>query len=193
MIQQMHSHREILRLNRALPDGLRQSSVVLQFATPVPYRHLWELRRIHLTPAMLSGGESDFHQPEIVQRHRVCRQVCTMCGGTLQRVAEYDYRCLNPHCRQESGRPTSTLIQGIEPHRGVVQVAKEFEAEHQGRRKTISFVAGVEHYRIGDRRRQDVICSGCLLVLDRRYHDAVLCAVYRTAGQVADEQGWRML
>ncbi len=34
------------------------------------------------------------------------------------------------------------------------------------------------------------IVSGCLLVLDRRYSEACLVAVYRTAGILCDEMGW---
>ena len=37
------------------------------------------------------------------------------------------------------------------------------------------------------------LITGCLLVMDRRYREEVLAAVYRTAGMVADDIGVRIL
>ena len=36
------------------------------------------------------------------------------------------------------------------------------------------------------------IVGGCVLVLDRRYDDDCLAAVWRTAGMLCDDMGWRM-
>lgn len=194
MIQAAPTHRDLLRLNRSLPDELRDSSVVVQFAAPVPSRRLANFHYVHLSPPMLAGGESTFWQPQIRQPHRIGRQVCLTCRGELWRVGEADYRCINPRCRQDNGRPTSELIQGIRPHRGVVAVRDTFKAQHRGQLRTIEFVVGCETVTMaGGVKRSDPLVAGCLLVLDRRYHDAVLCAVARTANDVCHLMGWRTL
>lgn len=42
-----------------------------------------------------------------------------------------------------------------------------------------------------DRVPVEMVC-GCLLVLDRRYSESCLCAVWRTAGHLCDKMGWAL-
>lgn len=194
MIQATPTTRDLLRFNRQLPDALRQSSVVVRFAAPIPSRRLVEFHAIHLTPPMLAGGEGDFWRPEVNQKHRLGRQVCLSCRGDLWRMNSTDYRCLNPGCRQANGRPTSELVQGIAPHRGVVRCEDSFSATYQGKPASVSFIVGRETVTLaGGVRISDPLVNGCLLVLDRRYSDDVLCAVGRTANEVCQIMEWGVL
>jgi len=177
-MQQLPTHRDLLRFNAELPDALRDRSVALRFAKPVPIRHTENFYLIRLTRNMLAGGEKDFFMPEIAQPHRVGKQLCPGCQAAMRRVSPTTFACDNPAClasRVESG-----------PSRGVVSVRSAFEGELDGKRVSVSFIAGLETIKTGRFAFRTPLVSGCLLVLDRRYRGEVLAAVYRTAGELCE-------
>lgn len=226
-MQVMHSDSEILRRNKALPDDLKQCSVVILFTKPKPRHTIEHFYRIRMTQGMKGSGEEGFFKPELLQPGRVGKQKCLGCMRWMKRVGSMSTACTNSVCDYQ-GR---TVVNG--PLRGVQSVKVEFEVKNTktGVSQDISFLVGAENCTI----EEDVwlsigiqklgkkgfkfpdtpapeqvilaiknylgwdyckmpvdITSGCLLVLDRRYSDQCLCAVYRTAGMVCDQEGWLM-
>lgn len=173
---------EMLALNRALPDALRDRSVAIEFQKPIPKHVTESFYRIRLSRKMLAGGEEDFFMPEIAQPHRVGRQVCPTCGRDMQRISLTTYRCENTFCFQGDGTPSQSMAHISGPNRGVVSVRTEFAGWMQGREVDVSFLCGYETKDFQGRVLKVPIVRGCLLVLDRRYPPEVLAAVYRTAG-----------
>lgn len=223
MIYQAPTNQQILRRNKAMPDHLRQCSVVLEFKRPMP-KHLTEhFYRVRLSRDMLADGEDEFWKPEVLQPGRIGRQKCLGCGREMSRVAVVSTICANPACAMYR----RLVVNG--PKRGVQEVKTEFEARHPktGMLVDITFVVGrelvsVEHelwvglgraallkkglIRISDEQDEaqaiqkmlgwpegkmpvDMV-QGCIVVLDRRYNDNCLCAVWRTCGHLCDDMGW---
>jgi len=173
-------YEELLRANQSLPEHLRQSAVLLRFAAPVRESMLGEFHRIHLTPAMLDGGEEAFHLAEVYQPDRVKQQRCPNCGHFLDRINPTLARCRNAACLQVDGTPTSEFAIITGPVRGVCKVLT-FPDHIVENRPTI----------VGGRPVPWV--NACVLMLDRRYHPVVLAAIYRTAGQICEMNGWQLL
>jgi hypothetical protein len=163
MPQALPSNRELLHANRQLPEGVQQSMVMIRFAKPVFKSHALEFMRIHLTAAMLSGGEGDFYQAELFAKERMLKQECPRCRRPERPLSTWLWVCVNPQCSRFQAK------HDVKPPRGVVQVLIPSDA--------ISVRDGIEHM------------DKCVLVLDRRYRQNVLAAVYRTAGNLADEIG----
>ena len=157
---------QILRGQQLVPDAVRQQMVLLQFAVPIPRWCVSEFLRIHLTPGMLAGGEDDFCQPSVTQPHRVRPTQCAKCRSLLLISGQWSGVCRNSACSL-FGR-----VQQGGPKRGVVRVDVPSDAIT----------------RVDDRE----VVSSLLLVLDRRYREEVLAAVYRTAGHICDEWGWKL-
>lgn len=191
MLQQLPTYDAMLRHSRNLPEVLRGRTVVIQFRAPVRDVALEQFYRIHLTAPMLAGGEEKFFQPEIIQPHRM-RPRCRLCGARLSQTGATTFRCMQPGCTHE-GRPSRLVTRVAGPMRGVVKVLTSFNATMGGKPVSVTFVVGREPVRTRGRVRMAELAKGALLVLDRRYHDAVLCAVYRTAGGICDQLGIRML
>lgn len=167
MIQSMPAPRELLRANALLPDDQRQSMVRLRFREWLPKWVAWEFLRIHLSPAMLAGGEQEFYQPEIYQPERVGRPECPGCESSMERLGVWHWICRVPACPQY-GR-----LFRQKPNRGVVKV-----------------LVPPEFLRAVDGREE---CNSVILVLDRRYRQEVLAAIYRTAGILCEQRGWGLL
>lgn len=226
MIQQMPTHREILKYNQHLPDRYKQCSVVIEFQRPMPRTNVENFYRIRMSSNMLAAGEGDFFLPEILQPNRTGPQKCLGCNQLTQRIGALSTMCTNRSCTL-SGR---TIING--PNRGVHNILFEFEVT-KPKKQSVSFVVGQEWKSMkhenwlvfGERMLKkkgftwagsgpdaDEFLSqhikaylkwpldkipielviGCLLVLDRRYSEECLCAVWRTAGMLADEMGWQI-
>ena len=147
----------------ALPDEIRQSVVLLRFAEPVPRAFCHHFVRIRLTEEMKTRGEEKFHRLTQVQPHRAGIRPCRYCGGERSQQSPSAQCCENPACQYYK------VPVECGPLRGVLKilVASDFVEE-------------------GDR------LNAVGLVLDRRYDDDVLAAVYRAAGQLCDEMGWRL-
>jgi len=220
--------KDVLLRNKALPDHLRQCSVVLLFHHSIPRHQVEHFYRIRMSRRMLDSGEGDFWMPELLQPGRTGPQKCLACGHRMRRVGALSTVCTNDFC-QNAGILT---ING--PRRGVHRVAVEFDADKSvvggsGKVK-VSFIVGREwlpvskdvwinvaiHHFLKDRKinqpRDDSyweelilrvlrwpenkipvdMVNGCLLILDRRYPEECLKAVWRTAGLICDEMGWRM-
>ena len=186
-LETLPTHRQLLALNRALPDALRDRSVGIEFTKPVPIHLIEHFYRIRLTQQMLAGGEDDFFMPEIAQPHKVGQQLCPTCDYVMRRVSLRLFQCENPWCVDAGGNPSQSRLHDIGPSRGVVSVMTKFDAMLHGRQQNITFHCGSEHRTIGERVLATSIVNGCLLVLDRRYRQEVLAGVYRTAGLLCEE------
>ena len=213
---QAPTDREILKWNRALPDKLRQCSVVLRFKKVMPKRLTEHFYRVRMTKNMFSLGENDFWIPEIIQPSRSGDQVCLACTYKMKRVGVMSTMCMNSMCKQH-GR---TFING--PQRGIHTVKTKFTSTHPdtGKLVDVDFLHGIEWVTVehsvwlgmvvsklrkkgvdtgtmseellvesGKRilsLREDRVpmelVEGCLVVLDRRYSEQCLCAVWRTCG-----------
>lgn len=168
---------DLIRGNRQLDDNLRQSAVLLTFATPVNRALCGEFLCIRLTVAMLSGGEQEFYQTEVVQPHRAQPQRCVGCRQPMHRVGLMSWECRRAMCSQYG------LSQVAGPSRGVVKIAF-----------TPDFIARTERIRI-ESTGETVVAeylNRVILMLDRRYRPEVLAGVYRTAGMICDKMGWRL-
>jgi len=171
---------ELLKANAELPEHLRQVAVVLRFAEPIKESACGEFLRIHLRPEQLAGGEDGFYLAEVYQPDRVRMLACPNCRQPMDRIAETLARCRNPACLQVDGTPTSEFAVVTGPMRGICQV--------------VVFPDWiVEHRPAVDGGRPVAWVKACMLVLDRRYHPQVLAAIVRTAGAIADMNGWRLL
>lgn len=185
---------------------MRQSSVLLQFAEPIRSHTIGEFHRIQLSRSMAGDGEADFYQPEIYQRKRTVEPVmCPRCFRELDRLSQNLATCRNSRC-EISGRK---IVVG--PLRGVIHVMvfDEFVVERTqetvkvpdpaGRILTLSEVMNnrsllkkVPPSRYVDSTRIIEWVNACVIVLDRRYSEKTLAAIYRTAGELCDQMQWRL-
>lgn len=181
-MQRLPTSAELIKNNQAVPEPLRQSVVLLRFAEPIRRSEAGEFLRIQLSSAMRAGGEDDFYQTSIAQPHRAGKQKCSRCGTLMKRMGMRDHRCQNSSCRLDDGRPTMTVSQYAGPLRGVVKIGVAPD-----------FVHHTELYTIADGRTFHIqYIDKVALMLDRRYHENVLAAVYRTAGELCELRGWKL-
>lgn len=167
------TNRDLLKHNRNLPAWFRQSIVRLNFGEHIPLYRKDEFLRIRLTRMQLNSGEDEFYIPHLMQRHRTGTKPCRMCWQPMTSVTASQQVCRTRGCRNY-GR-----IQEVGPLRGVVKVGTR--------------IRNANGDVLLNLRLPDGMIEGCLLILDRRYSEQVLAEVYRTAGWICDEQGWRLL
>lgn len=172
MVHQLPTNRELLRHNRDLPAYFKQSLVRLNFAEPISLYHKDEFLRIRLTRMQLDNGEQDFYIPHLIQSYRTGTKPCRMCWQPMQKISVTQQICRTRVCRN-FGR-----IQEVGPLRGVVKVGTRIRNAN-----------GDELLNL---RLPDGMIEGCLLILDRRYSEQVLAEVWRTAGWICDEMGWKL-
>ena len=146
-----------------LPDELRGSVVLLRFAEPISRIHSHHLMRVRLTGAMFDDGEDGSYRAGLVQPHRIGQRPCRACRQPRRQIAPTEQWCENPACRMHRRRIECGPLAGVLK----LLIADEF-VELDGRLN-----------RVG-------------LILDRRYNDRVLAGVYRAAGMLCDELGWRL-
>ena len=146
-----------------LPDELRGSVVLLRFAEPISRIASHPLMRVRLTQGMLDDGEDGAYRAGVVQPHRIGQRPCRACKRPRRQIAPTEQWCENPACRMHRRRIECGPLAGVLK----LLVADEF-VEPDGRLN-----------RVG-------------LILDRRYNDRVLAGVYRAAGMLCDELGWRL-
>ena len=159
---------QILAGNRQLPQDKRQSMVMLRFLEPLPpFDRRHEFLRIHMSRAMLTGGEGGFYQPKITRPGLVGVQRCARCSQLMRRVGAWDWECMSRQCR------SFRVKQVRKPPRGVIQ---------------LMIPPGT--LRVNQDGRECM--TQLVLVLDRRYQQNVLAAVWRTAGMLCEETGWRL-
>lgn len=173
-------YEELLRSNLALPEHMRQSAVLLRFAEPIRESACGEFHRIHLTADMLSGGEQGFYLADVFQPHRVAMRCCPNCGQPLDQINPSLARCRNKACLQVDGTPTEEFAIITGPVRGICKVL--VFPDHIVERRPVSPGGPPVTW-----------VSACVLVLDRRYHEIVMAAIYRTAGQICEMNGWKLL
>ena len=174
--------RDMIRANRTLPDELKQSCLLLAFRKPIECYGSRAFLNIRFTPMMFAGGEDDYYMTHRVQEHRAGDQRCVWCHQTMKRTGLETYHCQTPNCHMidKHGQPVrlgSSIGQWHGPVRGVIQAFVDPRF--------------ITHQVVRQNQPVD-FCDRVLLMLDRRYRDEVLCAVYRTAGQICDEKGWRI-
>jgi len=172
--------RDMLRANRSLPDDLKQSCVLLAFVIPIEHYHASEFLNIRLTRMMLAGGECDYYMSHRAQPDRIGDQQCVWCFEKMERTGAERFTCRTAGCMMidKTGAafaPAYAVDQWHGPTRGVVQ--------------TFVDPRFITHTVIRDGRPLD-FTDRILLMLDRRYREEILCAIYRTAGQICDEKGW---
>lgn len=160
---------DLLKDQRFVSPEFNQSCIILRFAEPIPRYAAAEFLRIHLTKDMLARGEDAPFKPEIFQPDRVGLMPCATCGQTMARLSLFYTKCTNPKCRTFGHRVQNGPVQGVVD----VLVFDEFITD---------IGTATEPARI-DR---------ALLVLDRRYDDAVLQATYRTAGALCEFNRWKL-
>lgn len=170
-LQLMASPSQLIRHNAELPESNRQSMVLLRFAEPVSRLFAPEFYRIQLTERMKECGEGTFYQAELHQpRHTPAYNQCARCGQKMSQVGLTTMRCTTmfPRKCELYGRP-----QDRTPRRGVVGIL-------------------IPSDRIVTDAGRGELTDTIVLVLDRRYQDEVLASVYRTAGLVCDQYGWKL-
>ena len=168
-LQALPTPAQLLRGQAALPNAdARQQMVLLNFAEPgIPRMFCGEFIRIHLTPAMLVGGEEEFWQPAIYQPQHALKDKCCRCNGPTKVVGQWLRECITPGCLRFG------MSESHKPKQGVISVQVPSDRVH--------VVDGRELVRT------------VVLVLDRRYREVILAAVYRTAGMLCDQYGWKLL
>lgn len=173
-------HDQLLRDQRQLPAKDRQSKILLTFGRPIPRRLVSEFQRIHLTPAMFTGGEDRFYRPAVFQPHRVPRTNCPLCRQPMDPMSPSVSKCRNPRCTMpKTSEPTSQYEFHRGPMRGVVAVIT-----------LPDFVVSREKRELHGVSWVDELVDRALLVLDRRYDPIVLAAVKRTAALICEQWGW---
>lgn len=178
-------HDELLKSQRHLPAKDRQSRILLEFTTPIARRFAGEFQRIHLTRGMLAAGESSFYEAKVFQPHRAPRIKCPICNQPMDPLGPTESKCRNPDCRipGENGLPsdraTAQYVFNRGPARGVVAVLTLPE-----------FVIHRELRQAHGHEWVDETIDRALLILDRRYDQAVLAAVVRAANQICELYGW---
>ena len=154
--------KELLRGQRNLPEQLRQSVVLIEFRKPIPRWKVSEFLRIHLQRMQLERGEQSAFMAEVFQPHRVGPKPCPRCGNTMQPMSESWSKCNCAGCELFQKR----VMHG--PLIGVINVLTWTDS-----------VTG--HTETGEE-----LVRNCGLVLDRRYDETTLAAVYRTAEALAE-------
>jgi hypothetical protein len=157
--------RELLRGQRHLPEDLRQSVVLLVFREPVPRYVVSEFLRIHLQRVQLERGEQDSYMANVFQPHRVGPKPCPKCGNIMRPVSEAWSVCECAGCEIFRRR----VMHG--PLIGVINV--------------LTWTDSV----VGHTATGEELVKNCGLVLDRRYDETTLAAVYRTAEALAEHLG----
>ena len=146
-----------------LGEDLRGSVVLLRFDEPISRIHSHTLMRVRLTREMFDDGEEGVYRAGLVQPHRIGQRPCRACKQPRRQIAPTEQWCENPICRMHRLRIECGPLAGVVK----LLVAEEF-VEPDGRLN-----------RVG-------------LILDRRYNNRVLAGVYRAAGMLCDELGWRL-
>jgi len=165
MIAATRKPHELLRGQHKLPENQRQHVVLLTFREAVPRWKVSEFLRIHLQRHQLERGEGEAFQPEIFQPHRVGPKPCPKCNLVMAPMAESWSRCQNAKCENVGRR----VIHG--PLIGVINV--------------LTWQDSV----VGTTAHGEEIIAFCGLVLDRRYDETTLAAVYRTAEILGESIG----
>lgn len=165
MIAATRTPHELLRGQHRLPEDLRQHVVLLTFREPVARWKVSEFLRIHLQRHQLERGEGEAFQADIFQPHRVGPKPCPKCERLMTPVSSAWSKCHNAKCENVGRR----VIHG--PLIGVINVLTW----------TDSVVGHTEH--------GEEIIAFCGLVMDRRYDETTLAAVYRTAEILGESIG----
>ena len=92
------------------------------------------------------------------------------------------------------GREWKTVASDVWMNVGINQLKRKgFSATQPGRFNEESCSEAIKMYLDWQENKIPIdIISGCLVILDRRYNDSVLCAVYRTCGILCDQMGWEL-
>lgn len=168
MIQQVVKNEELLRHQSQLPEELRQSCVLICFAEPINATLIQEFLCIRLTDLMSGKGEQSYYLVNRFQPTRTGTRTCPTCRQLMVQLSDNEFHCQNNLCEFS----TKTMIAG--PRSGIVNVKYPSDA----------VVRTDDKFEYIDK---------CVIVLDRRYDESVLAGVFRTANQIAEERGWKVL
>ena len=185
MVFQLPTTRDLLKGQAGLPDHLKNSIVRIDFVEPVDARAVADFYRIGLKEVHLQRGESDqgedsFYLAEIFQPHRVGVRNCPACSGINRQRSVTVSICENPACRLYKREIADGPVRGVV----CVWVPSDWIVAHDSV-PAISRKGKV----IGTLTRE--LTRGALLVLDRRYPDEVLAAVFRSAKELSELKGWK--
>ena len=192
-IEQVVTNQQLLRFQSELPISERQNTILLKFREAVPHSRTAEFYRIHLTRQMAADGEGEFYRPEVFQPGQShSTKVCLRCRLPMGRINQCDWKCQNSRCDNYR-----RVVQSG-PKRGVVnvQIHPSWIVEEVVRPSPIRRPHGevITHSRTGVLLTSKVVMvRQCQVVLDRRYDERTLAAVYRTACQVAETMGMIVL
>lgn len=181
----------LLASQQEIPEPLRQCSVLLKFAQPV--RRLWlgDFLRIQLSAAMRAAGEPEFYQASLWQPQRLKAPRCPRCQQPTSPAGRQLFRCLSTGCTTTDGRPSREQTLRSGPVRGVIRlvVADEFIVNRTQPAASTANPATTTD----SPSATDELVDRVLLILDRRYDEAVRAAVWRAAAEIASEYGWKLV
>lgn len=187
MVQTTPTDRDFLRGQQNLPSEFRQNMILIEFLEPIQARAIGHFYRIGLREMQLKKGESDrgeedsFYQAEIFQPHRAGIKKCVGCGQINHQRSIAVSLCQNATC----GLFRREIVDG--PVRGVVDVQIPADFLSDGgtvpARTRLGKIVGTMRVRL---------TRGAILVLDRRYPQDVLAAVFRSCHELAELQGWKI-
>lgn len=198
------SYSDIVSGNKALPEGMRESAVLLTFAQPVRSARVGEFLRLHLTDGMKQDGEEEFYEAELYQPTRVDPKLCRTCGEQMRRISPVLSACHNPKCAKRGQRVHDGPVRGVVdvlvfPDFVVDRTVEKIRVPDPSKAPTLADVLKrrVRLSQLGPTPTMDqpmVVewVDRCVLVLDRRYNARTLAGVYRTAGMLCDMLGWRL-
>lgn len=177
----------LVRTQRSVPADCRHHVVLVEFEEPIDKRRAQDFYRIGLTEDHLSKGENDqgedsFYQAEIFQPHRCGPKFCGSCRQMNDRRSLTISLCRNPRCALV-GREVADG-----PVRGVIRV--DCPADFIVGTKLVNPIT--RKGRILAQQMEIVLTRGVLLVLDRRYDDSVVAAVWRTAKAMGEINGLKV-
>lgn len=179
-------------VNGWLIPQLRDCSVGLQFVEPVALPKLEVINALRLTSITLKNGEDDFFnvtmEDAIAWQNRL---KCDECNQQLMKGPEQDvYLCNYPLCSM-SGRKIYKAR-----GRGVKRLL--FQPDFVARTETKQWDCGAgtdNVFDIGNEKivtRAQKFLSRVVVLMDRRYSDSVLAAVYRSCGTIGEIEGWQL-
>ncbi len=184
---------QLLRGQQLLPEHLRQNTLLLRFdpASPARASLLADFYRIQLTPELKAPGlgEDTFYRADLYQpsRSNSRLKICRTCGQAQTAATPQYWKCTNRKCRQHGRLVHSGPVRGVVDVRCCDQWVVSRETVPITLNGCTTDIHGVPL------TNEIVKVKACLLVLDRRYGDIVLAAVYRTAGMICDQYGWKLL
>lgn len=196
-IQTAKSDEDIIRkVNRLLKPDLKQCAVLLSFCDPVSIGELRALLAIKLYKTHIQAGEDDFYMIGLEDKQAwTDRLSCMVCRTSMKRGFREDvYVCSNGNCSRFNKQVWKCRGQGVK--RLVFGKPMVSHIETRTWQDCPGTGDGIFDVDLSARPVQRTAAikylNSVVVLLDRRYPDTVLAAVYRSCGTVGDLMGWRL-